>query len=90
MGYFNKQGDQTLGTRDPRSLTGKQLDLGTAEQDGSDAKKDRDVQCCTTGRHTNGMGGWHYADTGVPDGGVCKQRDKGNKDCRYRTTDKEI
>jgi hypothetical protein len=80
MGYFNKQGDPTLGTRDPQLSKGKQTGpRHSRARDGSNAKEDREIQHRPTGRHTNGTGGRHYADTGVPDGGCASVETRGIK-----------
>jgi hypothetical protein len=91
MRDLNNWGNTTFGPRDPRSEKGKQSGArNKGKRDGSNAEKDRAIQCRAIGRSAHGTRQRNYANPGMPNGRMRKCRDKRTKDRRHQKTDKNV
>ncbi len=89
---------QSIQTRKPNTGSGLAQQMvggGSPPGDNRDGnqgngEKTEKVQHGAIRRNTIGMGRWNNADSGVPNGGVCQCRSKGDKDSIHRKTDTKI
>jgi hypothetical protein len=86
----NKQGTLTTGEIQllVREIHDRQGE-SNLERDGSNAKEDQVIQCCTAGGATTGTGRRNYEDSSVSNGRMRQCRNKRDKDCSNGITNKK-